>query len=230
MNGEDGILLAALPANLCIQNGIVEIEVDMAERSTDSLASLIAACKNGDRKAWSAVIDLVSPLIFSICRKLKLSREESFDIYGQVCYLLLQNIDKLRSASKLPAYVGTMTRREIYAHYRRSRIFDYPGELFAGWSAGTNEETPEKQLEETERRQTLMEAMLELPPRDYHLLRMLFFEQSEPDYEEVSRALDIPVASIGPTRARSLAKLQKILAEKRLVRSVFEKVKKHSSI
>jgi RNA polymerase sigma factor (sigma-70 family) len=187
----------------------------MGHASSNILADLVKRCKQGDKEAWTRLIELVAPLIFSISRKMKLSREEGFDIFGQVCYLLLKNIGSLRSADKLLAYVGTMTRREVYAMHRKSKIFEYLDIIVEGNLSVQEEHTPEKMYEITERVEKLMSAMVELPERDYRLLKLLFFDQAEPDYEEASRILGIPVASIGPTRARSLAKLQGILKGKR---------------
>lgn len=81
----------------------------MADNSGDTFTALVRRCRNNDRQAWQRLIDLISPYIFSICRNMKLSREESFDVYGQVCYRLLTGIHKLRTPAKLLAYVGTVT-------------------------------------------------------------------------------------------------------------------------
>jgi DNA-directed RNA polymerase specialized sigma24 family protein len=40
---------------------------------------------------------------------------------------------------------------------------------------------------------------------------LLYFDPHEPSYEEVSQRLGMPVASIGPTRARCLEKLRKLI-------------------
>ena len=187
----------------------------MSQNTQSILADLVSRCKEGDKPAWNRLIELVAPLIFSICRRMKLSREESFDVFGQVCYLLLKNISNIRSSDKLLAYVGTMTRREVYALYRKSKIFEYLDNITEGRLTVQDEDTPDRMYEMTERVEKLMSAMVELPERDYRLLKLLFFDQPEPNYEEASQILGIPVASIGPTRARSLAKLQGILKEKR---------------
>lgn len=187
----------------------------MGRTSDSSLADIVKACVNGDKKAWARLLDLVSPVVFSICGRMHLSREESFDIYGQVCYLLLKNICSIRSANKLLAYVATTTRREIYAYCRRSRVFDYvEAEGLTDMPAGL-EMSPDRILETTERSEILMNAMVMLPERDYWLLRTLFFDQSEPNYHKAARLLDVPVSSVGPIRARSLARLRNILKKKR---------------
>ena len=53
---------------------------------------------------------------------MKPSREDSFDIHGQVSYLLWKNLRNLRSTDKLPAYLTTITRRAIFALGERSKI------------------------------------------------------------------------------------------------------------
>ena len=37
----------------------------------------------------------------------------------------------------------------------------------------------------------------------------LLAEQAKPDYRQISTTLGMPIGSIGPTRARSLARLQR---------------------
>jgi DNA-directed RNA polymerase specialized sigma24 family protein len=77
------------------------------------------------------------------------------------------------------------------------------------------EATPEVPLPETdlvdEERQLVREAMDRLNERCRELLQMLFSSADEPHYPEVAEQLDMPIGSIGPTRARCLAKLEAIL-------------------
>ena len=50
-----------------------------------------------------------------------------------------------------------------------------------------------------------------LSVREQHLMRLLSDVQ-EHSYTEIARALDVPIGSIGPTRARCIAKLRPLLA------------------
>lgn len=59
-----------------------------------------------------------------------------------------------------------------------------------------------------ERNAALRAAFAELPPRCYQLLSMLVSDPPPP-YAEISAKLGIPVGSIGPTRARCLARLRR---------------------
>ncbi|MFZ5980585.1 MAG: RNA polymerase sigma factor [Candidatus Zixiibacteriota bacterium] len=187
----------------------------MGRESQKSLGKLVKRCLRGEKQAWVSLIEIISPVIFSICRKMKLSREESFDIYGQVCYLLLQNISRLKDEEKVISYVATITRREIYALYRKSKIFEYLDESVLSNISREGIPDQDQILEATRRGEKLMKALVLLPERDYKLIMTLFFDKTEPSYKETSRKLGIPVSSIGPTRARSLEKLLKILKKKR---------------
>jgi DNA-directed RNA polymerase specialized sigma24 family protein len=57
----------------------------------------------------------------------------------------------------------------------------------------------------------LWRAFDRLPARDQALLRLLVTDP-QPSYQEISAALDMPIGSIGPTRARSLERLRVELA------------------
>jgi len=177
----------------------------------NSLTTLIDACRNGEAAAWQELLERLSPLIFSICRDSRLSQEESLDIFGQVCYLLVKNIGQVRSADRIFSYVGTITRRQIYDRYYKDRNLEFvePEELSA--RVGDVEAGPDQLFEEDRQRQLLLEALSSLPKRDYQLLMALFFDENEPSYEDIARRLKMPVSSIGPTRGRALKKLQRVL-------------------
>ena len=55
-------------------------------------------------------------------------------------------------------------------------------------------------------------AMIELPPRQRTLLKLLVSEGAH--YSQVAAALSIPLGSIGPTRAGALERLGRALASR----------------
>ena len=187
----------------------------MQRKSQNALTNLVKKCRAGDKEAWAVLVDVITPVIFSICRRMRLSREESFDIFGQVCYLLLKNLENIKSAEKVVGYVATMTRREIYAYHRKHRLYESLENQVHDFPAEADRSDPDKMLEKTRRSEKLIKALLSLPERDFELIRMLFLEKDTPSYKETSRRLGIPEASIGPTRARSLKKLYRILKRKK---------------
>lgn len=183
----------------------------MGTKNSIDLASLVKRCREGDKEAWNELINRVTPIIFSICRKMKLSREESFDIFGQVSYLLLLNLGKLRSADKLLTFVGTMTKREVIAFVHKSRQLWHLRETVMDEMYGSWVKTPDAIYVITRMSEALTKAMAMLPKTDYKLIQALFFDSEARSYKEISEQLGIPSTSIGPTRARCLRKLHRIM-------------------
>lgn len=187
----------------------------MRKNSREAVKNLIQKCLGGDERSWHELIDLVAPAIFSICRKSRLSRDESFDIFGQVCLQLLNNIGSLRSPEKILSFVGTITRRQIYNFYQKMQLIDYFDDQSIEMLPDITRKDPEQNYQNTRNREILLEAMLTLSERDYKLMKMLFFDPDEPSYEEIGRKLKMPVSSIGPIRAKALARLYRMLKTKR---------------
>jgi RNA polymerase sigma factor (sigma-70 family) len=165
---------------------------------------LIDSCLRGEQSAWTELIHRYQRLIYSVARKLCPQPEDCADVFQRVSLDLYQNLRQLRNEHTLPAWLITVTKRRAYAVLRGTRegisIEDYVAES-------------SPQLEAVEREFLLERAVDELPKRCQDLIRLLYFDSAEPTYAEVSQRLGIPVASIGPTRARCLEKLRKFLQQ-----------------
>jgi len=183
----------------------------MSTGGRSALKDLVSACLEGDQSAWRDLVALVKPVVVSVCRNMGVSREGTVDVFGQVCFLLLTKLDRLRSPDKLLSYVATTTRREVLAIVRRDKLFDAAREeQRVQVTAGASVEADQR-LEQRERSEILVRAVLKLPDRESKLMWHLFLDENEPSYEEIAGKLKMPVASIGPTRARALTKLARIL-------------------
>jgi DNA-directed RNA polymerase specialized sigma24 family protein len=60
-------------------------------------------------------------------------------------------------------------------------------------------------------------VVAELPARSRTIIQAMFADETRP-YAEISRSIGIPVGSLGPTRARALHQLRRMLAERGLER------------
>jgi RNA polymerase sigma factor (sigma-70 family) len=69
-----------------------------------------------------------------------------------------------------------------------------------------------EQLTRVEHEHSLERALDQLPDRCRRLIDLLYLDASEPSYLQISKTMGMPEASIGPTRARCLEKLRKLLA------------------
>jgi RNA polymerase sigma factor (sigma-70 family) len=171
--------------------------------------ALIEACLRGDRGAWELLVERYSRLVWSIPRKYGLPSEDAEDVHQTVFASLIHHLADLRDRERLSSWLITTATRECWRLRRQS----------SGRRATVGDEAldqaPEVPLPETdvvdEQRQLVREGMDRLNERCKHLLQVLFSSHDEPHYPQIAHQLDIPVGSIGPTRARCLAKLEAIL-------------------
>jgi RNA polymerase sigma factor (sigma-70 family) len=144
---------------------------------------------------------------------MRLSREESLDVFGQVCYILLEHLQNIKDPDKLIAYVITTTRRQALLHDRKARLVERVEQEASEKKPPSQPATPDEDFQELERADVLMRAMARLSRKEARLVQMLFLDHEEPTYEQISSRLKMPVSSIGPTRSRVLTKLYRIMKQ-----------------
>jgi RNA polymerase sigma factor (sigma-70 family) len=173
-----------------------------------SIKALVAGCKEGRGQDWTELIERLSPVIFSICYRFRLSREESYDVFGKVSLTVLENLHSVRDEGRIFGYVSAITRHEASAVITKSRLnWESLREFYAhneSWqeeSTGGGERTDEEL-------QIMARAYSTLSSKCQQLLRLLFLEPEGVSYRDISRKMNIPISSIGPTRARCLEKLR----------------------
>jgi RNA polymerase sigma factor (sigma-70 family) len=173
--------------------------------STEVDTNLIHRCICGEEDAWTHLVNRYERLIFSIALSICRDRDVAADILQQVCLELYQRLDEVRNLSSLTAWVATVSRRKTYSHLRSVR----PAESLS-------DDTPVSAANifaNIERQHELERGLATLSDRDRRLMELLYMSSEGPSYAEISRQLDMPVASIGPTRIRCLKKLKKCMAE-----------------
>jgi RNA polymerase sigma factor (sigma-70 family) len=176
-------------------------------RDDPSVVTLVSRVSEGDQNAWNELIERYAPLVWSICARCELSREDVDDVAQSVWLLLMENIGSLREPAALPGWLATTTRREalriLEAAHRRDLdgLEDEEPPALAG-------PTIEQELIVAERNAALRAAFAELQRGCHELLSMLISDPPR-SYAEISATLGIPVGSIGPTRARCLAQLRR---------------------
>jgi RNA polymerase sigma factor (sigma-70 family) len=169
----------------------------------------------GDESAWARLLDDHGRLVMLACRRARLTPSESDDVFQTTFLSAYRAIGSLRDAAALPAWLYRIAERAALAHVRKRRpstsIEDPDGpQLEAELSQAA---TQLDLLTAFEDAAAIREAVSRLEPRDRDLLDALYFETPRPSYEEVSARLDMPIGSIGPTRARALTKLRKFYDE-----------------
>ena len=57
--------------------------------------------RKGDQQAWDALVERYSPLVWSICRRYRLSDADAEDVFQTVWMRLVEQLDSLRDPAAL---------------------------------------------------------------------------------------------------------------------------------
>jgi len=178
-------------------------------RDDPSVIALVARVGDGDQDAWDELIERYSPLVWSICARYQLNRQDIDDVGQSVWLLLVEQIAKLREPAALPGWLATTTKRECLRILRAARRHEHAGlppedQMPSDLAATMIEE----EVIAAERDAALRAAFAELPRTCHELLSMLMSDPP-PAYTDVSATLGMAVGSIGPMRARCLDRLRR---------------------
>ncbi len=187
----------------------VAIESESPESSTPRhVRTLMAAAATGDERAWDGLLDRFGSMIWAIARAHRLGDADAADVAQATWTALLTHLGQLKDPDRVGAWLATTARRECLRVLGQARsIVPYGDEL-------PELEAPEppaiEGLQVDQRDAALWRSFRRLRGADQALLRLLMADPA-PSYGEISAALDIPIGSIGPTRARALERLRREL-------------------
>src|SRR5262249_28671868 len=93
----------------------------------------------------------------------------------------------------------------------RTVVLDDPAWDVIAQSPNPDSATSEEQVLLLERQHLVRSALKQMGPQCQRLLEKLFYSHEQLSYAEVAQQSGMPIASIGPTRGRCLAKLKNAL-------------------
>jgi RNA polymerase sigma factor (sigma-70 family) len=178
---------------------------------------LVTRARNGDKRAWDALVERYAPLVWSICRRHRLGSAEASDV-GQIVWLrLLDELATVRDQATLPGWLATATLQECGRVLRAAGTQQAAGYMLdAGDLPGGPTGMVQHELRMAERNAALREAFTRLPPGCRQLIAMLIEDPSVPD-AEIGARLGSPAGSVGPDRARCLDQLRRYPAVAALI-------------
>lgn len=168
--------------------------------------ALVRAAAHGDECSWDALVERYSGLVWAIARNHRLSSADADEVFQTTWLRLVEHADRLQDPAKVGGWLATTARHESLRVLRRSGRQVLMGDELPEPDCPTP--APDEDLLRSERDAALWSAFSRLPGRDQALLRLLTADPA-PSYEEIGAALDMPVGSIGPTRARCLERLRR---------------------
>ena len=177
---------------------------------------LVGAARDGDESAWTRIVERYQPLVTAITRRHRLSAADGDDVSQNVWLSLVDHIADLREPRALCGWISTTTARaclEVIKIRNRSVVvdplaptgLDRPGGG-SMWDVDAELIELDDALLRTERRKAVRQGLAQLTSTQRELLLLLVADPPLP-YEQIGAQLNMPVGSIGPTRARVLKKL-----------------------
>ncbi|MFE9675314.1 RNA polymerase sigma factor [Streptomyces sp. NPDC006259] len=177
------------------------------------VGALVQSAVDGDTAAWKAIVEGLSPLVWSVVRAHRLSDADGHEVYQTVWFRFAQHLGRIREPDKAGSWLASTARNEclkVIKSLRRLTPTDDPQLLDRVSEDRTPEQSvldSEEAAAQSERVRHLWQEFEALGERCRQLLRVLI-SSPPPSYQEVSAALGIAVGSIGPMRQRCLRRLR----------------------
>ena len=179
---------------------------DPSTRATP--AALLAVAAAGDERGWDALVDRFGSMIWAVARAHRLGDADAGDVAQATWTALLGHLGRIEDPERIGAWLATTARRESLRVLRHAKANVPYGDELPELEAPDAD--PSAGLWLDERDAALWRCFARLREGDRALLRLLMADPA-PSYEEISAALNIPIGSIGPTRARALERLRREL-------------------
>jgi RNA polymerase sigma factor (sigma-70 family) len=175
------------------------------------VAGVVRRAAAGEKDAWDAIVESFSGLVWSVANAHRLGPADAAEVMQTTWQRLLEHLDRIREPERLGGWLATTARRESL-RMLKLRNRELPTDDEATFGRGLEQgPSPEELVLDRDRDRQLWRAFAKLSERCQRLLHLVVLVA--PPYAEVAVALDMPIGSIGPTRARCLDQLRKLLGE-----------------
>ncbi len=175
----------------------------------DMASGAFIAWRSGDAGAVDELVAAMTPVLWHVVRAYGHDRQSAEDVIQATWLGFVRRHQTIEDPQAVASWLITSARRGAAAHARTARrTTPVPDETL---HAALPDAEPAEALAVLEDEASrLWAAVASVDERCRRLLRVVAF-MDRPDYRSLSRDLDMPVGSIGPTRARCLAKVRTAL-------------------
>jgi RNA polymerase sigma factor (sigma-70 family) len=188
---------------------VLAVQAVPDERDAD-IEDVVSAAIDGDPSAWAELVRRYTPQLWRTARSYRLNHADAAEVLQITWLRMVENLGRVREPGAIAGWLSTTARRESVriarGNGRVALVAELPESRLADHSPPADDEVVRRDLAVR-----LRTAVGRLPAADQRLLGLLLL--SPPlSYREVARRLNRPTGSIGPTRARCLARLRDELA------------------
>ena len=178
---------------------------------------LLLACRRGEESAWEALIHRYQRLMYAIPRRAGLDDDQAADVFQEVFTTLFEKLNDIDEPERLHAWLVTTARRKTWrlilkerSHAGSVHEIENQDELT---KIPDNLPLPDEELFRLEKQHRIRACLAAMDERCRKLLTMLFYEVDPPSYGQIAKSLGTSEGSIGPTRARCLEKMLRLMNE-----------------
>jgi RNA polymerase sigma factor (sigma-70 family) len=184
---------------------------DVADGRQPAVSDLVRNAAAGDGSAWNQLVDRFASMVWAVARSFRLNAADASDVSQTTWLRLVQHLDRIEHPERVGAWLAITARREALRVARQSaRQMPVGDDIWIDLTAA-DDVSHDHALIADARARELWGLVTQLPTRCQLILRLLTADPPL-SYRDLSQALDMPVGSIGPTRARCLDQLRKIAA------------------
>lgn len=158
------------------------------------------------------LVRVMTPVLWQVVRAYGLDRQTAEDVLQTTWLGFVRRHQTIEDPKAVASWLITSARRGAAERSRGARTAAEPVDTDVLARRLPEEDAAETVVVLDDEASRLWRAVASLDARCRRLLRVVAF-LDRPDYASLSRDLDMPVGSIGPTRARCLHKLRIALAE-----------------
>jgi RNA polymerase sigma factor (sigma-70 family) len=190
-------------------SGADGVGADDATHVFSAAAVDFAAWREGDRSALDRLVAILTPVLWQVVRAYRLDRPTAEDVVQATWMALVRKGHRIEEPQAVVRWLTVTARREAWRSARR-RPREEPTEDDVLDRFRATAEEPETAALREGRDRALWTAFRQLSVRCQRLLRVVASAE-RPDYTRLAAELGMARGSIGPTRARCLARLRTML-------------------
>lgn len=173
--------------------------------STLDLQHLVDRARTGDDHAWTQLLHRFDRMLHSVARAYRLNAHDTDDAIQNTWIKLYEHLDHIRDTNAIAGWLNTTMRRQAL-RLLQTHTREYLTNDLDHTTTNAND-TPEAHLLQTEAHHILHHALATLPDRQRQLMTLIATDTTT-TYQHIATTLNMPIGSIGPIRARSIARLQ----------------------
>lgn len=170
---------------------------------------MVRAVKNGDKDRYGTIVANYQQQILKYCFHMLGQLQEAEDVTQDVFVKGLERLEQYREGTSFRAWLYKMAYHECLNKLKRAQTYDRLLRLFSRSMPAFQSDQPTEGLAYNVE---LQEALLQLAPKDRHLILLRIVEENR--FEDIAEQLDISYSAVRKRYERAMKKLKGYLADK----------------